>query len=154
MQKDYLDPIMVAVTHLGSLGFALSLPLLLIISANQGAKSLGFHLALGLFMSSLLVVTIKIAIKRPRPFEILEDIRATLIPKDKNSFPSGHTCAALTMGMILSQSLTSITSFIVMGISMLVGVSRMYLGVHYPSDVLFGGAIAIITVMAIIPFFM
>jgi undecaprenyl-diphosphatase len=153
IQKDILDTFMKLVTQLGSIGFAMGFPIALMLTPNSQTRMLGFHLALGLIISSILVFSIKLSIRRARPFESFEDIKTLFIPKDKNSFPSGHTCAAMTMGMIISQSISSIASTFVIGLSILVGISRMYLGVHYPSDVIFGGTIALVTVSFIVPMF-
>lgn len=153
IQKNFLDTFMKIITQFGSLAFALGFPLILIITPNKQLRILGLHLALGLFISSVLVFSIKLMIKRPRPFENFDDIKTLFIPKDKNSFPSGHTSAAITMSMIVSQSISIALSSIVIGLSVLVGISRMYLGVHYPSDVIFGGTVALLTVSVIVPMF-
>jgi len=153
IQKNALDTFMKLITHLGSLGFAVGFPIVLMLAPNAQARSLGFHLAFSLLISSIVVFSIKLLIRRARPFESFENIKTLFIPKDKNSFPSGHTCAAVTIGMTISQSASSIASTFFIGLSVLVGISRMYLGVHYPSDVVFGGTIALVTVSIIIPIF-
>ncbi len=153
IQKNFLDTFMKVITQLGSLAFALGFPIILMTTPNQQLKMLGMHLAIGLFISSILVFSIKLMIKRPRPFENFDDIKTLFIPKDKNSFPSGHTSAAITMSMIVSQSISVALSSVVIGLSVLVGISRMYLGVHYPSDVIFGGTVALLTVSVIVPMF-
>jgi undecaprenyl-diphosphatase len=86
-----------------------------------------------LFLGQLIIFGIKSIIKRPRPFENNNNIK--LLEKmniDKYSFPSGHTFSALM-----------ITHFIYLNtgtyyylIPIITGLARMYLGVHYPTDLL------------------
>ena len=61
---------------------------------------------------------------------------------DPNSFPSGHTCAAFAAGMIWLRTLPwrwgRIAAVV---LAALMGLSRLYVGVHYPSDVLAGAVI-------------
>lgn len=154
LQKDFLDPIMIVITQLGSFGFAISIPLILICSSRETTYNLGLNMAIALFCSSVIVFAIKIAIQRPRPYAIFDEIRANLIPKDQNSFPSGHTCAAMTMSVVLAQTIPTVLAPVIITLGILVGISRMYLGVHYPSDVLFGGGIALLTSLKIVPLLM
>ncbi len=80
---------------------------------------------------------LKHKIKRSRPFENVGGIRNLVHPPDKFSFPSGHTAAAFLMAVLVSSFYPFMTAPLFVWAAG-VGISRIYNGVHYPTDVLAG----------------
>lgn len=82
-----------------------------------------------------LVSVLKSAFARARPFECCEDVRALEARLDRHSFPSGHTLHALAFSLVLcAQDLR--WGWLLWPLSLAIGLSRVVLGLHYPSDVL------------------
>lgn len=91
--------------------------------------------------------------KRIRPFKALpEDIWMRIKPPDEWSFPSGHAAAAFVMATVLRHFYPQFSIPFYLGAST-IGVSRVYNGVHYPSDVLFGCVLGIASAQAGISIF-
>ena len=113
-----------------------------ILALNPKTRSAGLAaiaaLALSTFISN---VILKNAVMRPRPFEALTQI-VPLVSASGYSFPSGHTTAAFACAFTYWRLLPKYFSIFVMALAALVSFSRMYLGVHYPLDVLGGIATA------------
>lgn len=137
----WLDPIVAVYTKLGDAGIffiALSLAMLLYRPTRKaGALALGAML-MGLLVTNL---TIKPLISRPRPW-LDWPIVPLVTENDPNSFPSGHTCAAFAAGLSWARALPwkwGKAAAVVLAV--LMGLSRLYVGVHYPSDVLVGALI-------------
>lgn len=85
-------------------------------------------------------VLLKRLIKRPRPADALAGLSAFIQPADRFSFPSGHTAAAFVMATMLSIFYPPIM-LLALGLAVLVGLSRVFLGVHYPSDIVAGAVL-------------
>ena len=105
----------------------------------------------GLFKPALYVVLIAFALELPiyrilkntirriRPFNAHEEVKNMVYPLDEFSFPSGHTSAAFLVATIIAY-FTPVIAIPIFIFAFLVGMARIYLGVHYPSDI-FGGII-------------
>ena len=96
-------------------------------------------------LSVIISNILKYTVERPRPFISYSFIQK-LSPGGSGSFPSGHTSDAFSIAMIISllfpRKIVIIPMF---AWAILVGYSRMDLGVHYPSDVLGGAIIGVIS---------
>ncbi len=133
------------VTHLGgatSAILAVLLPLLLAEGSLHAAAALG---AWSLAISHLVVQVMKRAVGRPRPTPTQQGHSLVSIP-DRFSFPSGHACAAMSVAFAYGLSLPALALPLTL-LAVVVGMSRVRLGVHYPGDVLVGQVIAIGTVL-------
>lgn len=137
-----LDPLMKLYTQLGNSGM-LFIVLGLVLLLFKPTRKAGFS-ALCAMLIGLIAVnfTIKPLVARDRPWLVIEDF-VNLVPEhDPNSFPSGHTNAAFAFALAVCMSapkkwmkVSAVCAAAVMGLS------RLYVGVHFPSDVLAGAVI-------------
>lgn len=104
-----------------------------------GARA-ALHMALVGAMSLLLYKGLKRWTKRPRPFAADARIQAWVAPLDQFSFPSGHTLHAVAFTIVACAYFPAL-AFVLVPFSASVALSRVVLGLHYPSDVLAATAI-------------
>ncbi|KJS76550.1 MAG: phosphatase PAP2 family protein [Xanthomonadaceae bacterium] len=83
---------------------------------------------------------IKRRTERPRPFRLSRAIKIGTPPLDKYSFPSGHTLHAVGFTVVAIQYLPLLV-WLLVPFGLLVAASRLVLGLHYPTDVVFGALI-------------
>jgi undecaprenyl-diphosphatase len=129
----------IAITHCGGPSFTTlvsALPWLACCSLHQASRQ-----ALAtLIVSHLVVQLLKRTIVRGRPAEVC-DLEATIREPDRYSFPSGHATASMAVALAYGAAFPAFAVPLLL-LAILVGISRIRLGVHYPSDVLAGQLIA------------
>lgn len=83
---------------------------------------------------------VKRGTSRPRPYQALRDIAAGARALDAFSFPSGHTLHAVAFTLVAGAYYPGLLAMLA-AFALLTAVSRVMLGLHYPSDVLAGAAL-------------
>ena len=141
-----LDGIFIFISQSGPI-IAPLIPLLFILygfmKKKREMRMNGFMIAAPYLLSVIITNTIKVFVSRPRPFTDYHFIQK-LSEGGSNSFPSGHTSDVFSIAMIVSIFFPKPKIIIPIFIwAILVGYSRMDLGVHYPTDVLAGAFIGI-----------
>ncbi|HAK57946.1 MAG TPA: phosphatase PAP2 family protein [Lachnospiraceae bacterium] len=147
LRNDILTPVMQAVTKLGDYGglFWILIALTLLIISRTRRVGLNSALALA-SMGIINNLGIKLLVNRTRPYEILQELEVITSKPHDSSFPSGHTAVAFAMSTVFLLTLPKIMEKkvavrISIGfyiLSALLAFSRLYLGVHFPTDVLAG----------------
>lgn len=146
LRNPVTDPFFTILTHLGDHGaLFIALTLLLLLSAKN--RKLGVAAAIALIFSLLFTnLTLKLIFQRERPFYTFWEFLTPLVYEgDPNSFPSGHASAAFAFGTAIF--LSAPRGWMKIGapvLAVLMAFSRLYVGVHYPTDVLAGVAVGIL----------
>jgi undecaprenyl-diphosphatase len=112
------------------------------ILVNQGESGVipALHMGLAGLSGTLLYKWLKGKTLRPRPYEVHQDIWLTGKPLDRFSFPSGHTLHAVAFCCVALVYYPTL-AWLLVPFTVMVGMSRVILGLHYPSDVLAGAVI-------------
>ena len=109
-------------------------------------------LALGFLIERCLYFVFKNAFKRNRAPEAIPGYTSIVQPSDKFSFPSGHTSAAFLVAVAVSWAFP-VMAWILLPWAVSVGVARVMLGVHFPTDTLAGAALGSSLCLFLISYF-
>lgn len=146
MKSSTMDTVMQIITLLGNWGFIwIVITVLLLVSKNY--KISGLKLLLALLMCTVLgSVILKPLIARPRPFTLDSSVSLLIATPSDFSFPSGHAMSAFAAATIIffTDHKYGLFAFI---LAVLMAFSRLYLYVHYPSDVICGAIMGVLVAL-------
>ena len=131
---DFIMPLISALGNGGAIWIILNVVLLIM----PKTRKYGFVMAMSLLLNLLVCnIILKPVIARTRPFILNPEIELLVSPPHDYSFPSGHTAAsfAATSSLCFSRKKLCISALV---LSVLIAFSRLYLYVHFPTDVLAG----------------
>lgn len=130
------------ISRLGDGVFWYSIMLLMLINGGLSAGKPVLHMAIAGLTGTLVYKWLKGKTLRPRPYEVRQDIQLTGTALDKFSFPSGHTLHAVVFAFV-GVSYYPTLIILLLPFTLLVAISRVVLGLHYPSDVLAGAMLGL-----------
>ena len=141
------------ISRLGDGAFWYTLMLTLPLVYGEHGWNLLFHMIITGILSVIIYKGLKSSLVRERPFISSGAIKAKTQPLDRYSFPSGHTMNACVFTVCLWDQAPEY-AFLVVPFTTLVALSRVILGMHYPSDVIIGAFLGIVIGSSSLTFFL
>lgn len=143
LRGDVLTPVMQFLTHLGDTAF-IWIGMAAVFFLYRRTRGTGIQV-LGALLLSLVVnnMILKNLVARVRPYEAVEGLIRIIEKQPDWSFPSGHASSSFAAATViwLNHRKTGWPALVLAG---LIAFSRMYVGVHYPTDVLAGAAVGVL----------
>ena len=139
----FLTPVMTVITHLGDKGIfwiLLTLALLIVRKTRPLGVLCAVSMVIGLIVTNLII---KNWVARIRPYELVHGLECIVAKADDFSFPSGHTTNSLACAWVLFRRAPKKWGVPALVLAILIALSRLYVGIHYPTDVLGGAVIGI-----------
>ena len=137
IKNDFLDRFMLKFTNLGGALFTTFFTLALIFLGKGKTRFMGIQIGATLIISQGITYSLKSLLSRERPYNILKNLNTFGIIMKDYSFPSGHTSASFSIATTIAFNMPKL-ALLVFVFALAIGVSRVYLGVHYPTDVAAG----------------
>lgn len=138
LRNPILTPIMKVVTTLGNAGLVW-IALAILCLCIRKTRRIGATMVLALLFS--LIVNngiLKNAVARIRPYEMIDGLECLVRRAVDYSFPSGHTGSSFAAATVMACLLPKRYGVPAVILAALIAFSRLYVGIHYPTDVLFG----------------
>lgn len=135
-----MDTFFICYTTLGDMGLcwlAVSVVMLCFGKTRKAGAAGLLALLLGFLCTNIIL---KPLVCRTRPWLVVEGLTALVAEHDPHSFPSGHTCASFAAALAWRPHLSKRWANTALVCAVLMGFSRLYVGVHFPTDV-FAGAV-------------
>lgn len=147
----FLNQLMIFFTFLGDDGNIFIL-LSIILLFFKKTRTLGMLMSVSLLLTLIISGSLKHIFHRPRPFEYFPNLNILINKPSSSSFPSGHASASFAaFGVFLfTKNKYKLLVFI---IALLISLSRLYLCVHYLSDVVFGSFLGLFIALIVIQFY-
>lgn len=143
-QSVFLDVWMPKITALGNAGI-LWIVLTLVLLLIPKTRKVGAVMAVSLIVEAVCCnLILKPLVERPRPFDANTMVQLLIDRPSDFSFPSGHTGASFAAASALYFSRNRLW-IPALTVAILIGFSRLYLYVHYPSDVLAGALLGVLS---------
>ncbi|CAH0121639.1 hypothetical protein PAE9249_04171 [Paenibacillus sp. CECT 9249] len=144
-----LDRFFGTITHMGGAVFAIACTLSLALFAPGKWGLAGLQSAIALTASFMITTIVKKKFRRRRPYMVLPYAKVGRNPLKDPSFPSGHTTAIFSI-MTPFLFISGWFALCLLLLAILVGLSRIYLGLHYPSDCIAGCIVGTVTALFVV----
>lgn len=148
IKNNVFDILLPLITRLSEDFVIIVIGFLFFIFGKKKEKRISLLILIALFLSRVSVIAIKHLTHRPRPNLVYEHVN--LIGKPVfSSFPSGHTTLATAICIVLCLKYKKLSPIFI-ALAILVGLSRLYVGQHYPTDVIAGFILGSIVATAVL----
>ena len=140
-----LDPVMVFITHLCN-GAFIWIALIVLLLIMKKTRRMGIACTSALLLNVTIAnLIIKNLVGRIRPYDMIEGLELIIERQWDSSFPSGHTASSFAVAFAFFLKAPKKYGIPALVLAALIGFSRLYVGVHYPSDVLCGMIIGMLS---------
>lgn len=138
VRNPILNPIFIGITTLGNAG-TIRIMISIALCVCKKTRRIGMICACSIAVSFLINnLLLKNLVGRIRPYEVITALQPLVAKPIDQSFPSGHTSSGFSVAWILFRNVPKRFGIPAVLLAALIGISRLYVGVHYPTDVLVG----------------
>ena len=164
LSNPYFDFLMPKITYIGGIAFVSCLLIVLLLITRKnifGLKKFYPLVKLGicsLILSAIITATLKLCYSSPRPSLVLENVHLLTTSVDPNSFPSGHSSTTLSIMTVLFLKAkdyfnrANLIKCFAVFYALLITFSRVYIGMHFPFDVLVGSVIGMVSGVLVVKY--
>jgi len=157
LNNPFFNFLMPAITNFGSLTAMAIICVLMYIFGGEKTRKIALLGLVALLLANVVVYLLKIIVAEPRPFAVLPNVIQLVSESEAYGFPSGHAASSFAVMMVIGlkyrlhiKGKTYRLLYPLLAFASLIAFSRVYIGVHYPLDVVFGAIVGILSALIVI----
>ena len=157
LNNPFFDFLMPAITNFGSFIAMGIICILMYIFGGENTRKIALIGLAALLLANVAVYLLKSIVAEPRPFLVLPNVIQLVSESENYGFPSGHAASSFAVMMVIGlkyrlniRGKTYRLLYPLLAFASLIAFSRVYIGVHYPLDVIFGAIVGILSAVLMI----